>query len=280
MGCWNATCMVTNLPILVGDPVVCQVIAAAPFADPLKSAGDTCYAHDRFQPVGWPLRAKYNDYGYIQDIEEGIYADDTLAYIRRHLIERPQGENEYHDHAVRKVALSWEALDDWFHGKRVLFTNPGAGAYPEYPKQRSVGMVMIHQSVYEAMALYQGNWGWRDIQPEIQRLLAGPKGDGLIGELDRISAKGKLGQFIQGREMNSPVDLQGADANETARRLAEMVYFESSMGTARRQWMPMSGAGSQSEEWNLFRQIARVGEAIAQRREAELREDDEDNDTA
>lgn len=47
MGSWNTTCMVTNLPILAGDPVIAQLIVAAPFADPLQSAADSNYPSDQ-----------------------------------------------------------------------------------------------------------------------------------------------------------------------------------------------------------------------------------------
>lgn len=273
MGSWNATCMVTNLPILAGDPVVAQIIVAEPFSDPLKSAADSNYPHDRFVPVGWPLRAKYNDYGYIDDIEQSVYADDTLDYLRKHLIERPLGENKYHDHEVTKDKLSWNSLDRWFHGKRVLLTNPISFGGKEYAKQRSVGLVMIHASVYKAMAAYREDWRPYDPEEAIREALTMPRDRGL----DFI-ARDKLRRYTREHEMNSPFDLidNGADPGETTRRLAEMAHFDIALNLSRRQWIPTSGAGAQSEEWDLFRRIAEVGEMIIEKREEELKEDDEE----
>ena len=272
MESWNGTCMVTNLPILAGDPVITQIIAVAPFADPLKSAADSDYPHDRFVPVGWPFRARYNDYGYVEGIEEDVYTNDTLDYLRKRLIERPLGENKYHDHEVTKGELGWHSLDNWLHGKRVLMTNPIGGMMgKELPRERSVGLVMIHASVYKAMAAYRNGWERDDPEEVIRETLTAPK-DGL-GE---FVLRDKISRYVRDREMNNPLDLQDADPEETARRLAEMVHFDAALNLSRKQWMPMSGAGSQSEEWDLFRRIAEIGEMIIEKREEELKEDDDE----
>lgn len=274
MGSWNETCMVTNLPILVGDPVICQVIVAAPFVDPLQSAANSVYPHDRFVPVGWPFRAKYNDYGYVEKIEEDRFTEDTLDYMRNHLIERPLGENRYHDHEVRKDKLSWESLDSWFHGKRVLIGNPVAlFGGRELAKYRSVGMVMIHEPVYKTMTTYRDPWWSGTIAADIREGMEAPP-----EPFNDLIMPSKLNRYLRDHEMNNPRRLDG-DREETIKRLVEMAHFDEALSAARRQWAPTSGAGSQSEQWELFRKINEAGEIVAKKREAELAQYiDEDED--
>lgn len=282
MGSWNETCMITNLPIVYNDPVVCQVIVQAPFASPMKSAATSNHPFDRFCPVGWPFRAKYNDYGYIKDIEEDAFTNDTLDYMRSRIVERELGENRYHDHAVSRAALSWETLDDWFRGKRVLFENAVARAYPEYPQQRSVGLVMIHQTVYETMAAYRNEWegyGRGTVEEEIEKAFAARGSGEAMPSRPKSLLIWRINRLIRGREMNHPLDLldsQAATKDEIAARLAKMVHFETAMTYARKQWMPTSGAGSQSEEWGLFERIDEAGKLIAERRKEELAEDEDE----
>lgn len=273
MGCWNGTCMVTNLPILVGDPVVCQIIVGAPFADPTHGAAETSYPHQRFVAVGYPFKAKYNDYGYVEDIQEDAYTADTLDYIRAKLIERPQGENKYHEQEVRRDLLTWESFDDWIDDGRILLENAVARPYPQYLTSRPVGMVMIHHAVYEAMVAYRPEWGWYAVEGEIKEALTIVPRDEPMRLIDEIRIKETLDRFIRERELNNPCDL-GADIDETAARIAKMAYFDAALGLARKQWLPTSGAGSQSEEWDLFRLIAKTSEGIIGKREQELAEDE------
>jgi hypothetical protein len=78
--------------------------------------------------------------------------------------------------------------------------------------------------------------------------------------------------------MNSPLHPKDADVDETARRLSAMVRFEIALGLARKQWHPISGAGSQSEEWDLYRRIERASDSIMRKRETELAEEYEEEE--
>lgn len=70
MGSWNETCMVSNLPVMYGEDVVCFLIK--------KSRYDVRNIHeakDLYTPISLPIRAKHNDYG---GVEPG---DRNLAFI-------------------------------------------------------------------------------------------------------------------------------------------------------------------------------------------------------
>ena len=60
-----------------------------------------CESHGRWIPRTWPLRAHYNDYGSIEDVEEGAARDVVLECLQKDAIEKGVGDNSVHDVAVR-----------------------------------------------------------------------------------------------------------------------------------------------------------------------------------
>ena len=63
MGCWNETCMATNLPIVVGEPCVGFLITR------YHAEGKTSYPDERYRPISPPIFGLYDDYGCLDDIE-------------------------------------------------------------------------------------------------------------------------------------------------------------------------------------------------------------------
>ena len=63
MGCWNATCNVSRLPIFCGDEIVVIPLIAVS----ATVTANTSYATDNFVPFSFPIVGKYNDYGGIED---------------------------------------------------------------------------------------------------------------------------------------------------------------------------------------------------------------------
>lgn len=72
MGCWNGTCMVSNLPIIHGDKVKLVMLHNPTMVldaneNPFSSSG-VCYHNTYLQPAFFPISGEYNDYGNIEDI--------------------------------------------------------------------------------------------------------------------------------------------------------------------------------------------------------------------
>ena len=65
MGSWKETCMMSNLPIHYGDEVAAFVLRPTYNVD---KEGTVCYADDRYAPLGFPVRGKYDDYGCVEQI--------------------------------------------------------------------------------------------------------------------------------------------------------------------------------------------------------------------
>lgn len=113
MGCWNETCMVSNMPILSGDEVVMIIMQS----NQIDSNGVYPISYWNICSV---LFGKYNDYGGIEDVKKDNSYAFSKNWLSENLIPREQGENEYHDHAVTPEDITISKLNDWFHGDRCL----------------------------------------------------------------------------------------------------------------------------------------------------------------
>lgn len=152
MGSFNETCMVSGLPIGYGDEVRVVVIKKSPY----KESGCLVYPSDLWSPVSMPIRAKYDDYGNAYPIKE----DETMAAFALGLLNTAlepieQGENQYHDIAVKSLD-SWDILLNACHEGRLRFKNSYSGV-PWSPATR----VMIREDVWQSMLKqkFSGWWG-------------------------------------------------------------------------------------------------------------------------
>ena len=68
MGCFNGTCVITNLPIRVGEPTV--LIPLAYRKNYRGNYNTLVYATDVAQPITFGIDGVYNDYGSIEDYDE------------------------------------------------------------------------------------------------------------------------------------------------------------------------------------------------------------------
>lgn len=84
MGCWNGTCLLSNLPICRGDSVVGMFVAYIlnPSSDMRQTIGRQNYPSDVAEPIGVPFRGKYDNYGSITDIKYGVTTDYILSVLK------------------------------------------------------------------------------------------------------------------------------------------------------------------------------------------------------
>jgi hypothetical protein len=93
VGSFNFTCSISGLPIQAGDKVRYMLLAQNPF----KDGGNACYIHDIWYPRVFPIRAQYNDYGSIEEYEDGPARDIWMDGFKQDLLEQGWGDNSYHD---------------------------------------------------------------------------------------------------------------------------------------------------------------------------------------
>lgn len=83
MGCWNGTCMISNLPILSGEEV--KLVILTSHKDTVKITNTTGYYYstDLLTPAFFPITGIYNDYGMIEDIQKDWAYDLTLSILKK-----------------------------------------------------------------------------------------------------------------------------------------------------------------------------------------------------
>lgn len=85
MGCWNATCNVSRLPIFCGDEIVVIPLIAVS----ATVTANTNYATDNFVPFSFPIVGKYNDYG---GIEDAVITEENDKLIRSYEFYKSNGD--------------------------------------------------------------------------------------------------------------------------------------------------------------------------------------------
>lgn len=112
MGDFAATCAASDLPIPGGTPIRVLLLTQSPY---VADEGDSW---DLRAP---PIRATYNSYGGIEDInpEDACILQMWLNALEVDLVERGVGDNQVHDLATRK-GMTVEALCDALSEGRVL----------------------------------------------------------------------------------------------------------------------------------------------------------------
>lgn len=92
MGSFSSTCCISGLPITYGTPVRWLLLTQNPYWD----GGFVCYSNGRWVPRTWPIRV-YNDYGSIENWEEGPLLDSIMKGFELDLVEVGVGDNSFHD---------------------------------------------------------------------------------------------------------------------------------------------------------------------------------------
>lgn len=152
MGCWNATCNVSNLPIFWGDKVVLIPLVKV---SAKHTQFNTCYPTDNFLPLGFPIFGEYDDYGRIENARTSALNEQHLRQFKYYFEERDDNaETSY-----KPVALK-DTLDG-FVGQ-VLCCHEGC--YIDIPNpwfypdgKAMVTYVMMHQGVYETLLSEMSN---------------------------------------------------------------------------------------------------------------------------
>jgi hypothetical protein len=92
MGHFSFTCSVSGLAITGGTPVRCLLLVASPY-------GDDDDSRNAWVVRTPPIRARYNDYGSIEDInkEDEFTANLWLRGLCEDLVEKGPGDNQCHD---------------------------------------------------------------------------------------------------------------------------------------------------------------------------------------
>jgi len=114
MGSFNATCIVSGLPIQAGDAVRYLALTESKHNPSNKWS---CYVSGRWQLRTVPLRAEYNDYGSVENIQPGLVERVFFKSFDLDVVEKGVGDNQCHDVHVRKGMSQAEWLTALWEGR-------------------------------------------------------------------------------------------------------------------------------------------------------------------
>lgn len=329
MGSWNATCQISQLPILSGEPVRVLFLQRNPWSmDPpgdLCLGGmnyhskERCYSTDYWVPRNIPLRAVYDDYGGVEDVEPGVSLDTLWEQFQHDLIPIPEGENEYHQPSSF-VGMDWEHMW-WVAIEGRLRVNARVGSISidsidvetgkivtshESPRAVPVCAVLVREDVWKMVTgIVLTDWNTssvdtvlqeilekaRSIRETLEKTLSAPKyepGDyrnsfeflndilfhSMTEELFQMGSFRNRGLSFAFKRL---VQKEVPESDPAWRALAEIIHVNEVMGRPlRKTWGPQSGAGSQSQDFdvagNFYRGLVRICETLDKRF-------DDDNDS-
>lgn len=144
MGCWNATCNVTNLPIRYGEKVV--LIPLAKVKE--KCEFNVCYPTDVFVPFGLPIFGEYDEYGRIENVETVEENKEHLMKNFNYFYGKSDGAETQYELAEKK-----DNFEDFV--QRILCCQGGCFIKTDSMLHKDgmveINYMMIHYEAYKIM---------------------------------------------------------------------------------------------------------------------------------
>jgi hypothetical protein len=288
MGSWNGTCLVSNLPIFAGDPVVMFPITQYHFYKPEKAdRAGYCYAYEAWELLGLPFEGAYNDYGFIEGVTNPDMMNLTFDYIRGCLIEKELGENQYHDHEVKKDKLDLGTFGTWTHGGRLQVKNE-MGHYKDCLDNTCVSYFMVHKRVFDLLAA-ESYWMYSfnkatvaaDIAPLFMQYFEAHKTEVPIEKMvDTWKLDEKVRLYVRDYRGSKDIleNTPPALWQQVADLYAKVAIFDISVSVLRLLYTPTSGAGSQSQNYALQRKLMQVRTEIMDANQIDEDEEEDEDD--
>lgn len=245
MGCWNGTCGLTQLPINCGNKVIVFPLKQTSYEDLSSVGGALYYSNDIFTPISIPVIGEYNDYGALENIEDGekVYEyfvsliDDGKLTMDLKETARPSNIEELIT-AIKRGAI-----------KGISFMMVHYEAY-----------IRVMEEAYDRV-YYGENFGFKTKWMELGRKYIEDVRQADNDLLIRIELMGnRFASAVRGirrPEMRWFLDkLVEAHDEKLLESLVDLIAFEMVMGFSRKLWIPQAGGGSQCEERTYHKVLA------------------------
>lgn len=233
MGCWNGTCMISQLPIFYGDEVV--LILLKKRKNSINSS-DSCYCNEFFLPYPCIIYGKYDDYGTIEDITGDI--DIMYEILESELkITEEDVKKEYNNKygTYNKKEKTYAYLKYIQSNRNIL----------------DIGFVLIHKKLFDNLIPLDTNDNYfvdRDeminsiteqylFEKKIKDLVANDK---LKEAEDYIMNNNKI---FHGNSLMPNIQL----TNINKESVSKIVAINSALSSLRKLWFPQTGSGSQEQ---------------------------------
>jgi hypothetical protein len=272
MGCFNYVCCISGLPIEAGTLVRFLALTQTEWYRPNEHI---CYVTGRWQPRTAPLKARYNDYGSVEDVESDLTERVFWGSFKADVVEVGVGKNKCHDVAVRKEMQRGEWLEALWEGR--VFVKAGCEEYNH--GDRAVAQAMIREDVWQVLLNehkfpayapdYSTQWLKIDELRTFACMVPEQEEWGSLSHYNPLPPSSWLGQHLQGHEGVSGFYLQDAlllaielaesdeELREFAVELVELVHVQAAYSRLNGQWQPTSNAG-QEGHWKEQRAFHRA----------------------
>lgn len=283
MGCWNATCSVSNLPIFAGEKVVLiPLVKTLP-----KPVYNCCYPIDNFSPFSFPIIGEYNDYGGIENVnttyQNAQYLKSFEYYYKDH-----EGNFKKHNKYERFEDFVCQVLccheDNYVKLENNIL-------FPE--GMAEINFMMVHYDLYmllvkeignrrpygrkenyktairnkfceilekqkEQLSLYKKVRRDNNVDKEKRELLYTLGKDTIVNDISHQIFC--YGQTLGNHYWNYFSELILSDEKDTERYISlavEKALFTTALSCGRKGYLCTSGCGSQSEETKIQYLIAK-----------------------
>lgn len=289
MGSWNGTCGVTQLPIHAGDEVALFLLVG--YGGRQESSTGHCSPMEFWAPRSIQLYGTYNDYGWFE-IEDGWNKEFTINCFQNDALE-VEGDKKYRDNEVTREKLKdWDFIGQALHEGHLIVSQ----------KQQPISLMAVHRHIFDAI-IKEGVDHWSGPLTLDKYIKSGQK---YFMEIRRQSSNEILRRFriletreifasaFQSNEGNirtfhnnagtlyQEIIRQLLDDNEAIVDEEEFILeiskynlFNVAMHMMRKNWCPQSGAGSQSEEYELYETVFKAAAEVIAKRRAVYDEDEE-----
>lgn len=274
MGCWNGTCMISNLPIESGEKVKLVILK---HIDKLDGSG-YCNSGDIMSPIFLPIEGVYDDYGTIEDIVKDWNTDLIINTLKKDFstinadgkvinnytlddlirgIERGNLETKSEGREFAKSELSfvmirkdvWDSICNEYVGEFINFNRKETdeGYYlsaKEYCKRKFDAYLKAISALEE------------DEDEELKFMKAMRLSEFCIFRDDRLLRENAIVYSIF---LTTDVNF---DKESMFKYYSELTSIKSFLDVTRKSWMIQSGAGSQSSDWKVYKMLNKIVDGI------------------
>ena len=280
MGCWNGTDLITGMSINSGDRIGIILLAGNPY----KEYTTTHYPSDTWQPVFAPIFGEYDDYGSIDEIEDGRWPrelarifkintenDEWLSQLKElfDAIERynlGQGDGEFNGVSIKKLSFCM-VLPESLKMVRQMPTEHW------YEKN---GKYVTENTTNEKVAMFNIDEQRQTVikyMKEIEEAKTENESDRYITMLELASdppSRGGLHSFLVGN-FSVPYDFNVTN-DEYCQAIIDIKSINWALSSLRRLWHPVTGCGSQHNNQEELIHMAKFTLKLAKKAKKELEE--------
>jgi len=298
MGCWNGTCMISNLPIMSGDKIKLVLLSNSP-GNEYMSSGGYCYATGLMAPAFFAISGEYDDYGNIENIVTD-WNYELISDILKKRYKRIKFEDK---------DLTEFTLEDIINGierdnLEVIRNKDVMRAEDQEFVIGDLCFVMIRQDVWDGIcAEYNGNF-WNENKEETDKgnyyistkEWCKRRLDKCMKSLDEFYAiqdEQKKFLHVMTRSEDHIFDVhreigrltfsnyqyrdlfnqRDSDKESIFKAWTEHIIINSFLDSTRKAWMITQGKGSQSASWEDYKVLNKIVDKICDEQIAEYGEE-------